>query len=781
MSFIKSRKHAVAPHALAILAASLSAPLLAQAQTAAPAATTSPAAAPTALPTVKATAERDTPYKTEASANSKYTAPLLDTPQSIQVIPEQVMREQAATTLTEALRNSAGVSTFYLGENGSTSTGDAVYMRGYDASGSIFVDGIRDTGSISRDVFNIGQVEVIKGPAGSDVGRSSPTGYINMVTKKPSLSDSFSATLGLGTANFKRSTIDWNKSLSEPGGAGVAFRLNAVAQDSGVDGRDEVKNKRWAIAPSLAIGLGTPTRIYLDLLHVKQNNVPDGGVPTIGLPGYTSSDTTRAFISTAPRVDSSNFYGTSSDFDHVRADMLTSRIEHDLGNGFVLTDTTRLGRTAQDYMLTSWLASAANLKTPSTTDLSTWTVARSTPNNKDQINTILANQLNLSGKFKTGSIAHSVSTGVEVSYEEQQAWSYYGASATVYNVPGVTSSGAWGVANLYNPDPNTTGYKRLRSGAMSDGTTTTVGAYLFDTMELGKQWQLSAGLRFDRYKTNYYATTLVTTTTSTAIAGTLTPTSLSTSDTLVTGKLGLVYKPLENGSIYVDFASGAQPPGGSTFALATGGTGSSANRTDFDPQKTRTYEIGTKWDLLDKSLSVTGALYRTDVLNQVVQDAVSSLYYQSGKQRVQGLELGVVGQITKAWGASAGFTTMDTRIISGTAVTNDGSDVLAYTPKTSFTAWTTYEAGHGLTLGFGAAHNGKLHRGTDGAIGTPAWVDGYTVYNAMATYKLSRNIDLQLNVNNLFDKDYVASINKSGYRYSPGAPRSAKLTASMQF
>jgi len=768
MSFIKSRKRAVQAPALAALAASLSAaPLFAQAQTSQPT---------DALPTVKATADREVPYKSDASSNTKYTAPLLDTPQSIQVIPEQVLREQNATNLTEALRNSAGVSTFFLGENGSTSTGDAVYMRGYDASGSIFVDGIRDVGSVSRDVFNIGSVEVIKGPAGSDVGRSSPTGYINLITKKPSQENSFDASLSIGTASFKRASVDLNRTLDAE--SGTALRLNIVTQDNGVPGRDEVKNKRWGVAPSLAFGLGTSTRIYLDATHVKQDNIPDGGVPTIGLPGYTTPDTARPFLSTAPRVNSSNFYGTRSDFDKSTTDLLTSRIEHDLKNGFKFVNTARYGRTAQNYMLTSWTATAANFKTPSMSDLSTWTIARSNPNNKDQVNTILADQLSFSGKIKTGSVTHSLNVGAEVNHEQQDSWGYYGVNAVVYPLSSGLNSGTMPAASLYDPAPNVTGYLRMRNGTMASGSTTTVSAFAFDTLEFSKQWLLSLGLRADHYSTDYFATTLVTTG---ATAGSLTPTSLTLADTLVTGKLGLVYKPTDNGSVYIDYATGAQPPGGSNFALATGGTGSSTGRVDFQPQKTRTYEIGTKWDLLNKTLSLTAALYRTDVLNQVVQDPTSLLYYQTGKQRVQGLELGLVGQLTQAWGVSLGYTTMDTKIVSGPAITKDGSTGLTYTPDNSLTAWTTYDAGHGLLLGFGALHNGALHRGTDSAIGTPAMTEGYTVFNAMASYKINRNITVQLNLNNLFDKSYVASINKSGYRYTPGAPRSGQLTASFSY
>ncbi|HEY4080790.1 MAG TPA: catecholate siderophore receptor Fiu [Burkholderiaceae bacterium] len=775
MSMIKSRKH----HAVAAIAASLSAPLWAQTQTAAQAQATDQV-----LPTIKVTADKDVPYKVDASANPKLTAPLLDTPQSIQIIPEQVLREQAATTLAEALRNSAGVSTFFLGENGSTNTGDAIYMRGFDASSSIFVDGIRDIASISRDTFNIEQVEVVKGPSGSDVGRSSPTGYINLVTKKPTMDDSFSGSLGFGSASFKRASIDLNRALSAPGGSGTAFRLNAVVQDNGVVGRDVVKNKRWAVAPSLAFGLGTETRVYVDLLHVDQDNIPDGGVPTIGLPGYTSPDTVapiRTVLNTAAKVDPSNFYGTTGDFDRVHADMFTVRVEHELGNGLTLRNTTRYGRTAENSLITSWTATQAGLVTPNQNDPTTWTLARNNANNKDQVNTILSNQLNVTGKIKSGSIENSMSAGLELSREEQQNWLYYGINAVVFNVPGTTSSGSYPAANLYAPNANVSGYQRLRTGASTDGATTTAGAYLFDTLSFNDQWMLSGGLRVDHYRTSYFGTALVTATTATATAGTLTPTSLAISDSLVTGKIGLVYKPLANGSVYVDYATGAQPPGGSNFALATGGTGNSANRTDFDPQKTKTYELGTKWDLLDKNLSLSGALYRTEVSNGVVQDPVSLLYFQSGKQRVQGVEVGAVGQLTKRWGVSAGFTTMNTSIVSGPAITSDGSNVLSYTPRNSFTFWTSYDVGSGFLVGFGGLHNAALHRGTDGAVGTPKQVDAYTVFNAMGSYKINRNFDVQLNVSNLFDKDYVAAINKSGYRYTPGAPRSYKLTANMLF
>jgi len=797
MAYIQSRKHDVVRALPPFGSAAAAATLIALAV---------PAMAQTSTNTLKEVRVEDSTadeFRVENSANPKFTAPLVDIPQVIQVIPEALMREQGATTLTEALRNTPGAGAFFLGENGSTNTGDSIFMRGFDASGSIFADGVRDLGAISRDMFNIEQVEVVKGPSGTDVGRTSPTGYINLITKKPRLENSFSGSLTYGSADYGRGTLDWNRVISGADGSSTAFRLNAVAEDGGVAGRDVVKNKRWGIAPSIAFGLNTPTRVYLDYLHVKQNNLPDGGVPTIGLPGYSTPDALlinspilrRTFLNNAQRVDSKNFYGTTSDFNDVTADMFTARVEHDITPDMTLRNITRYGKTEQDYMLTSFMLggltatrvgntntyrgtvpalTAGFINTPVASNPLTWTVTRNGPTNRDQENTILLNQTSLSSKFKTGSFNHTANFGLELSREEQTAGNFYAPGFASVNTT-FAPAGSWPVANLYSPDPNVTGYNRISNGTGSFGQTDTASLYAFDTMKINEQWQLTGGLRYDHYSTDYSATAL------TLPARTITPTDLSTSGNLWSGKLGVVYKPAENGSVYAAWGTSSQPPGGANFALAAGGSGSSASRVDFQPQEATTYEVGTKWDVLNKHLSLTAALYRTEVKNEVVQDPTTLLYYQTGKKRVQGIELGAAGAITDNWGISAGFTTMDTSVRSGPAVTADGSDVLAYTPRNAFTLWTSYQLPFGLTLGGGARYNGQLNRGTDGAIGTPAYTDAYWVFDAMASYRVSKNVELQLNVYNLFDKDYVAAINKSGYRYTPGIPRSARLSANFAF
>jgi catecholate siderophore receptor len=777
MAHITSRKHPVTRNALSVATATLMTGL-AMTQPAlaadAPVDSTTPAAttnttAPKNLPGVSVEASAVSDYKIDNLQSSKYTQPILDTTQTINVISKDLFLQQGATTLTEALRNSPGVGTFYVGENGTTSTGDAIYMRGFDTSGSIFVDGVRDLGTISRDVFNTESVEVIKGPASTDNGRTAPTGAVNMVSKQPELGNGVSASLSYGSADQRRVTADWNQVVSNTS----AFRLNVMGQDFGVPGRDKVENNRWGVAPEFAFGLGTATRVYIDYLHIKQNNVPDGGVPTIGLPGYSSPDPKRPFLADAPEVDSSNFYGTTVDHDHVTADMFTVRLEHDFNEQMTFHNTLRWGRTFEDYLLTSFMGSAANLLTPNPNDPSTWTIARSNPTFKHQSNRILTDQANLTRNFETGAITHNLSTGIELTQEKATTIGYVAMNGTT-----------WPAANLYNPNWDVKGLIYGQNGAYTDGQTDTASAYVFDTLKFGEHWQVNAGTRMDHYTTDYSSTVACgarngpvcgTLPTGTVVQGLTT----TTGDNLWNWKLGVLYKPVSYGSFYVNYAVSAEPPGGNTLTLSS--STNSLDNPNLEPERARTYEIGTKWELLDQRILLTGALYQTTVSNDLVQDPVTLLYYQIGKKRVQGVELSAVGKITENWAVSAGFTTMNASVLSGSAVAQDGSSDLAYTPKKAFTSWTSYLLPFGLTIGGGARYNGEMLRGTDGAIGTPAYTEAYWVFDAMASYPVSKNFDLRLNVYNLFDNDYVAAINKSGYRYTPGTPRSAMITANIRF
>ena len=708
----------------------------------------------------------------------KFTQTLQDTPQTIEVIGEELFTQQGATTLTEALRNSAGVGTFYAGENGNTTSGDALYMRGFDTSSSIYVDGARDLGSVSRDLFNIEQVEVVKGPAGTDTGRSAPTGAINMVSKQAGLREAVSGTASAGVDGQKRATADWNTRL----GGSAALRLNAMWQDSDVAGRDHVNNSRFGFASSLGFGLDGDTRLWLDLLHVKQDNVPDGFVPTIGLP-YWEPQPGLEGLAGHP-VDPENFYGTRDDHDDVTAQMATLRLEHDFSDTLKLSNTLRWGRTEQDYLLTAFMSTggneddpmAGNIKWTDPDDLSTYTLARSNPTFKDQQNRILTDQLNLRADFATGAVDHFLSAGMELTREEQTA---YGTAATGSRPP----------ASLYDPDWNAAGdYAWARSGAVSHGRTDTAALYVFDTLKFGEKFLLTAGLRADRYTTEYRATAVCNTAGTgpagrrivycgDAAVGSLVSTAdLEDSDTLLSWKIGAVYKPVEALSLYANTALSQQPPGGANFQLADNAT--SANGIGADPQIARTIEAGAKWapsGLLNLNL----ALFRTTVSNEI--NTLEDPPTQTGRKQVRGVEASAIGNITENWNVSLGYMHQKAEVDVGSAVAADGTPNLTYTPSDSFTGWTTYRFPFGLTVGGGVRYMGGLHRGTDGARGTPALTKSWTVYDAVVSYAVNDHLTLRLNGYNLFDKRYVASINKSGYRYSPGTPRTFLLSADFRF
>jgi len=785
MSHIKSRKHALpgakSPQSLTAATLLTSLALGVPASAVAADVASGPEPQTTTLDKVDVHGERIKRYSAE-TASPKFTQPLQDTPQTIQVIGSDLFNEQGATTLTEALRNSPGVGTFYAGENGNTSTGDGIYMRGFDSSNSIYVDGVRDLGSISRDVFNTEQVEVTKGPAGTDNGRSSPTGSINLVSKHANLHDAVGATLSAGNDGQKRATADWNQTFS--GLPGAALRLNAMWQDSDVAGRDHVNNQRQGLAASLGFGLDSATRYYLDLLYVKQDNIPDGFVPTIGLPGWEPQPGLEPLA--GHPVDPQNFYGTRDDHDDVTAQMATFRFEHDFSDTLRLSNTLRWGQTEQDYLLSAFMSTGGvdgdgnptgNIHWTDAGDLSTYTMARSNSTFKDQRNRILTDQLNLRADFATGGVEHNLSTGLELTREQQDSH-------------GIASTGSRPAANLYNPDWSDRGdFAWARSGAGSRGRTDTAALYAFDTLKFGDRFLVTAGLRLDRYETEYASTAVCNDGTGRgavpcngAPVGTIVSTAdTSDSDTLLTWKLGAVYKAAEDVSLYAGYALSQQPPGGANFQLSD--AGGSANSVNADPQKAGTFEVGTKWSLLDDALALNVAIFQTDVTNEINNQITDDdgLPTQTGEKRVQGVEISAVGNLTENWMLWAGYTHQKTEVREGAAVARNGSRNLTYTPEDAFTGWTTYRFPFGLTVGGGVRYSGEMLRGTDGAAGTPAFTKSYTVWDAVVSYPVNQHLVLRLNAYNLFDKQYVASINKSGYRYTPGTPRTFLLSADFRF
>jgi len=723
-------------------------------------------------------------YKADKASSSKLTQPLVNTPQTLVVVKKELFKQQAATTLSDTLRNTPGI-TMLMGENGNTATGDSIFMRGFDTQGSIFVDGIRDLGTISRDTFNTEQVEIAKGPAGADNGRGSSSGYINLSSKLATTEDFTTGNLTVGSGSHKRATVDLNRQLSDT----AAIRVNLLKQDSGVVDRDEVEDNKTGIATSLVLGLGTATRTYLNFFHVDQKNLPDGGLPTVGLQGYYNAafdaDTSATYPNGGPNagktlapVDTSNFYGSTNDFDDVKATMVTAKIEHDLSDKTTIRNTSRFGQSTQDYLLTGVNAITTTTGTGAAAvaiaDPANWTISRSRQG-KDQQNQILTNQTQLNTSVDVAGLTHDISSGIEFIYESQ--------SNKTLGLPTGTTQVA---ANLYNPSTADAFVDPVHTGASTDGSTLTSGVYVLDTIHLNEQWQVNASARLEHYKTETDIVTVQGTATPQVVpVGTLIGSAVEGSDNLASYKLGALYKPATNGSVYLSYATSQLPPGGSNFTLSA--TANNINNPNIDPQKGTNLELGTKWDLLDNKLALTAAVFESTNENEIATDPDGTAS-QVGERQVRGIELGAVGAITSAWQISAGAAFMDSEITRGNRVAasnpTDGG-VIQWTPELTFTLWNTYELPMGLTLGGGVRYVDTVVRSSSTTLNlaktSVVEVPDYWVVDAMASYPVTPYVDVQLNVYNLLDEEYMAALNNGGSRYFLGTPRSFRLGVNVQF
>ncbi|KII33189.1 TonB-dependent receptor [Pseudomonas fluorescens] len=713
-------------------------------------------------------AQDSTSYQVEKASSPKYTAPLVDTPRSVTVIPQQVLKDTGALNMQDALRTVPGI-TFGAGEGGNPQ-GDRPFIRGFDAQGDTYLDGVRDTGSQSREIFAVENIEVSKGPNSAIGGRGAAGGSINLVSKKAHLGNSFDGGFTWGSDQTQRYTLDGNYQFSDT----AAGRLNLMSHESNVAGRDKVDYDRWGIAPSLAFGLGTDTRVNLDYYHLESNDTPDSGVPyTIpagGSAARTKSNPDKPYAG----GDHSNFYGLDRDFRKGRTDTATFAIEHDLSDSLTIKNTLRHGTSMQDYILTQPDDSKGNVNNGTV-----WRRANTRVSNTETT----TNQTDLFGNFYVAGFKNSFSTGVEYTREESQKSSYNVNTDTTPRTSAVTTNcnpGLIGAASGYNctslsnPNPNDPWNGAIsRNYAGTDTQANTYALYVFDTLELSEQWLVNMGLRYDHFDTDYKTYNA---------AGTTTSKGDDTSE-FVTGQFGVVYKPAENGSIYASYATSATPPGNTLGEGQEGNPlGGTPDRSgnllssDMEPETTKNYEIGTKWDLLNDRLSLTADVFRTEKENARVQVDTSS-YENAGKTRVQGIELSASGKITDKWQVFAGYAFMDSEQVDGGPMgkANDGNE-LPNTPKNSASLWTTYQVTPKLTIGGGAFYVDDVY----GSVANTTMVDSYVRYDAMAAYKLTKNVDLQLNVQNLTNETYYDKAFSTHFA-NQAAGRTALLSTNFHF
>jgi catecholate siderophore receptor len=679
------------------------------------------------LPTISVEGAQTESFKVEKASNPQYTAPLLDVPQTIHVVPAAVIEEREATTLRDVLRNVPGIS-MQAGEGGAP-PGDQMSIRGFSARTDIFIDGVRDFGGYSRDPFNLEQVEVVKGPSGSYTGRGSTGGSVNLVSKAPRLDDTVEGSLGAGTDKYQRTTLDINKAVGDT----TAVRFNLMQHEQDIAGRDEVFSHRNGIAPSIAFGVGTETRLTLSYFHMTQENMPDYGIPWVpeantALPGSQNKP--------AP-VNYDNFYGlTDRDYENIQNDLATIEFEKDLNDSVTLRNITRYGRTHRDFV-----ATAPRFVANTSTD-----IRRSDDKNRDQIDEVMTNMTDATFDFTTGNVAHSLVTGFEFTREFE---------TNRLRAPSGPDSQA---TDLYNPNPSDPYTEALvYTGEKRESTAKTTAVFIGDTLDLSEQWQVNLGARFDHFEMQYRAAE-----------------TLRQTDDMLSWRAGAVYKPAQNGSIYVGYGVSFNPSAeGMSLSDATG---SRPGTFGLDPTENRTVELGTKWELAGDRLLVNAAVFRTDKTNAVTQDPAdpNDVNVLEGEQRVEGVELGATGDITEAWQVYAGYTWMTSEVLSSKNAAEVGKEV-SNTPENTLSAWTSYQLTPTLSVGAGAQYVDTRYSNNSNARQAP----DYWVYDAMATWALDDTFTVRLNLKNLTDEDYIDQV--GGGHVVPGEGRLAVASLDFKF
>ncbi len=706
-------------------------------------------------------------YTASTASSPKQTAPLLNTPQTVQVIPGTIIEQQQATNLTQVLRNTPGIS-FNAGENGFGTSALNFQLRGFDASANVFIDGSRSSGIYPRDIFNVDRVEVFKGPA-ADNGRGGGGGYVNIVSKTPVMENFAQGEIGIGFDQYdsemrRRATFDINQRIGTTG-----VRLNGMIEDGGVAGRDIAETKGWGIAPSITFGMGTDKRLTVIYEHIDRDDRPDWGIPGAFVKGtfnYRPSD---------PHAPRDTFYGLKSDVDRIKADSVLARLEWDVADGATLSNQTRYARV--DRFSAYTIVGNPALPTPTT--------FASSRNYYDRVGSTLTNDTNLTARLNTGGWLHTISTGIDLSHEDSDA-----------NRRGSVNVGG---GSIFDPDPDRANPALPAIVQINRVNIRTAAAYLYDTIDLSRHWQITGGVRVEHYKVEIDSTDA-------AGVGNGVFNGYEQSETTWAGKIGLVYKPVEQGSLYASYGTSTLPPGSFLSNPDISRTSDNAFPglvAGADPVRFHNYEVGIKWNYFGGRLTTAAALFRTEKHNVAYNGAAGDPDIVYGKQIVQGLELSAAGNLTERWKVFGGLALIDSErrhgravddaqspsdyTVDGVVVDTTNGDELAFTPSFTASLWSTYKVTDAFTVGGGVQYVGESWVGRpDDALriipnGKYGKLPDYFVVNAMMSYELTQNITLQLNVDNIFDEKYARSLNWNAQRADLGAPRTFWLSARFRY
>ena len=646
---------------------------------------------------------------------------LLDTPQTVNVVPQAVIREQNVATVKDALRNVAGV-TFRAGEGGNQ--GDTPYIRGFSAQNDIFRDGVRDPGWYTRDAFAVDAVEVYKGPASVLFGRGSTGGVINLISKFPFERNAVEGTITGNTGWGARATLDANGQVNE----NTWGRVVAMTQDYHTPGRDNVGQNRYGFSPSLMYKAGD-TKITAAYILQHDNNVPDYGIPftspAFGIP---------RMVSPVPR---NNWYGILSgpnpDVEEVTAQVGTLKIEHNITNDFKVTNITRLNDVNR---LQRNVFPEPNATVPPPFALNQlWT-----PNRAQVLvkNTQIVNQTDALMHFWTGPwMEHKVAAGYDMTRESRDFLRN--------NFAGMAPT------NFLDPDPWRWGGVALAPTAnqLLHGVAQDLGIYIADQIKITKWFEVLGSWRFDEYAFSQDAPVAAA-----AIQ------HLNKVDKYPSWRVAAVVHPTEKTSVYVMRGTSSNPSADNLSISVTSVAGA-LSLLAIGPEETQTTEIGAKAEVLNGKLTLQTAAFNTVKTNlRVPNPANNTVTILDGAVTARGWEASAAGYLTDVWQVITSYAFVHARITKTTIPIQLNAE-LQNTPTHAFSLWSTYDVTKQLQVGAGAFYNssvwGDLQSAAPYTVANTALVPAWWRFDLMAAYKITPKVTLQFNIYNLMDKLYYDS------------------------
>lgn len=683
---------------------------------------------------VSATAVKDVVvdgYQAKKSTTATKTEKaLIDVPQSISVATQELMKDQAVQNLGDVVRYVPGVA-----QSQGEGNRETFLFRGQSTTGDFFVDGVRDDTQYYRDLYNIERVEVLKGPNGMIFGRGGAGGVINRVTKEAGWRPIRELSLQYGSFDQRRATVDINQAINEV----AAFRINAMVEDSN-SYRDGVDLQRQGINPTVTLMPSEQTKIVLSAEYFNDDRVADRGIP---------SNSSVAVLNGRPaHTNESTFFGNAHKSPTgTEVQSYSALIEHAFDNGVTLRNRTRYADYDKFYQN---VYASGGVQPNGNVALGAYR------NDTERQN--FFNQTDVLYRWQTGALTHDLLAGVEIGRQH----------TTNLRKDGVFPSGN----TVSLADPTFRGpvlFQQTATTSFNTSTADIAAVYLQDQVTFNPQWQAIIGLRYDSFKLDLHDKRPATA---------ASDRYLESNDDLLSPRAGLIYKPMENIAVYTSYSQSYVPRGGDQLGSLN------VNNDNLDPEKFINKEIGVKWDV-NPAFSVTAAIYKLERNKiSIVNPADPTTSVLADGQETKGFELGLSGRITDKWSVAGGYAYQDAEFTKAQGNANPANVILAGTrvanvPKQTFSLWNRYDFNATWGAALGVISRSDMDAAT-ATVSSNVVLPGYTRFDAAVYAKLDEKTRLQLNLENITNKEYILYANNNN-NITPGSPTAARVTLIYNF